>query len=360
MDLFLDEAGYTGSDLINRDQPMFILGSTVIEEREARALLESVFGRSPKEVKYSKKSRSSQGRRQILEFLHALDVNRRKTAFFSFHKEFLLLTHLIDYWVEPAMREGGVNLYARGGNIAYSNVCYLTLGTCLGREGRHEFLRRFQVMIRDRTPFTFRTFWDSVREVKRQHELVAEALGPLEIIGAKLGYRHLIELPEHVLDVSELGLLQTIQHWRTEFPETTFLVIHDQSNMLERRQSFWEAILDPANPAATVGQDRRSITFPLPVQALRLEESHRFPQLQVADLIAGAARSIWNARISGCTDEYNDALVEAGLLDGFVGGVGPTASVTPADLDTEGPVYGDMAEFVSELVKMHGPKANGN
>ena len=360
MDLFLDEAGYTGSDLINRDQPMFILASTVIEECEARALLDSAFGRPRNEVKYSKKSRSSQGRRQILEFLHSLNINRRKTAFYSFHKEFLLLTHLIDYWVEPAMRAGGVNLYERGGNIAYSNVCYLTLGTCLGREGRREFLRRFQVMTRDRTPFAFRTFWDSVREVKRQHKLVAEALGPLEIIGARLGYRHLIDLPEHVLDVSDLGILQTVQHWRAEFPEETFLVFHDQSNMLERRRSFWEAVLDPANPRATVGQDRRAITFPLPIQGLRLEESHNFPQLQVADLVAGAGRSIWNTRISGCSDEYSDALVDAGILDGFVGGVGPTDLVAPADLETEGPVYGDMAEYLSGLVRMHGPEAGDN
>jgi hypothetical protein len=265
MNLFLDEAGYTGADLINRDQPMFILASTVIEESEARAQLESAFGLSRYEVKYSKKSRSSQGRRQILEFLRSLNINKRKTAFFSFHKEFLLLTHLVDFWVEPAMRAGGVNLYERGGNIAYSNVCYLTLGTCLGREGRREFLRQFQVMTRDRTPFAFRTFWDSVLEVKRQHKLVAEALGPIEIIGARLGCRHLIDLPERVLDVSDLGLLQTIQHWRAEFPEETFLVIHDQSNMLERRRSFWEAVLDPANPQATVGQDRRAITFPLPI-----------------------------------------------------------------------------------------------
>jgi len=360
MDIFLDEAGYTGSDLINREQPMFILASTVIEEREARARLESAFGRSRYEVKYSKKSRSSQGRRQILEFLRSLNINRRMTAFFSFHKEFLLLTHLVDFWVEPAMRADGVNLYERGGNIAYSNVCYLTLGTCLGREGGREFLRRFQAMTRDRTPFAFRTFWDSVRGVKRQHELVAEALGPLEIIGARLGYRRLIDLPEHVLDVSDLGLLQTIQHWRTEFPEETFLVFHDQSNMLERRRSFWEAVLDPANPRATVGQDRRAITFPLPIQGLRLEESHKFSQLQVADLIAGAARSIWNARISGCSDEYSDALLDAGVLGGFVGGVGPTDLVTPADLDTDGPVYGDMAEFVSGLVRMHDPKASDN
>jgi hypothetical protein len=353
MDLFLDEAGYTGPDLINVDQPMFILASTTIGTSEARALLDSHFANPGTEVKYSKRARSVRGRKEILQFIRALNLDPRKAAFFSFHKEYVLLTHLIDYWVEPVMREDGYNLYERGGNIAYANVCYLTLGTCLGRERRREFLRRFQVMVRDRTPFAYRNFWDSVRDVKSQHELVAKALGPMEIVGARLGYRHLLNLPDDVLDVGDLGLLQTVQHWRTEFPNSQFLVIHDQSKLIDRRRKFWEAILDPSNPTAIVGQDRRVVTFPLPVEGLRLEESHRFPQLQVADLVAGTARSVWHARITGAHDAYCEALVEAGILKGLVGGVGPTDSVTPADLETDGPVLSDMAEFVASLVKQH-------
>jgi hypothetical protein len=353
MDLFLDEAGYTGPDLINVDQPMFVLASTAIGHSEARTLLDTHFENPGTEVKYSKRARSVRGREQILQFFRALDINPRNAAFFSFHKEYLLVTHLIDYWMEPVMREDGYNLCERGGNIAYANVCYLTLGTCLGGDGRREFLRRFQVMTRDRTPFAYRNFWDSVRQVKSQHKLVADALGPMEIVGARLGYRHLLNLPDDVLDVGDLGLLQTVQHWRLEFPDSRFTVIHDQSKLLERRRKFWEAILDPSNPAATVGQDRRVISFPLPVEGLRLEQSHQFPQLQVADLVAGAARSLWHARITGVRDPYYESLVDAGILKGLVGGVGPTDSVTPADLETDGPVLSDMAEFVAGLVNQH-------
>ena len=43
MDLFMDEAGYTGPDLVNRDQPVFVLASTVLTEAEARDLLTTCF-----------------------------------------------------------------------------------------------------------------------------------------------------------------------------------------------------------------------------------------------------------------------------------------------------------------------------
>src|SRR5271155_1216690 len=171
MDVFIDEAGYTGPDLINTDQPMFILASTIVAADDARALLDSSFEKPQTEVKYIKRAKSRRGRSQILEFLRALEMDDSKIVFFSFHKEYLLLTNLIDFWLEPMMFEDGVNLYERGANIALANVCYLTLGTCLGREGRRELLRRFQVMTRDRTPFAFQNFWNTLKQAMSQHEL---------------------------------------------------------------------------------------------------------------------------------------------------------------------------------------------
>jgi hypothetical protein len=44
VELFLDESGYTGPDLIDAEQPVFTLASTNVGEAEARALLESCFG----------------------------------------------------------------------------------------------------------------------------------------------------------------------------------------------------------------------------------------------------------------------------------------------------------------------------
>lgn len=353
MDVFLDEAGYTGPDLINAEQPMYILASTIIDEKEARGLLDSCFENPQAEVKYSKRSKSRRGREQILKFLRALKVDLRKVAFFSFHKEYLLLTNLIDFWLEPMMSEDGVNLYERGGNIALANVSYLTLGTCLGLGGRRELLRRFQVMTRDRTSFAYHNFWNSLRKVIDEHELVANVLGGLLFAEYRLGEEHLLQLPTNMLDPCDIGLLQTVQHWREQLPNNDFVLFHDESTMLEKQRIFWEAILDPKNPAAEVGQDRRTIKFPLPVQGFRLEDSRDFPQLQVADLVAGAARSIWNARLVGSTNAYNDGVLDAGLLNGFAGGVGPTDQVTPQDLETDGPVHGDTAEFIAGLVKMH-------
>ena len=43
MKLFLDESGYTGEDLINVDQPWFVLASTILGDDEAKALSQDIF-----------------------------------------------------------------------------------------------------------------------------------------------------------------------------------------------------------------------------------------------------------------------------------------------------------------------------
>jgi hypothetical protein len=66
IELFLDEAGYTGPDLINREQPVFTLASTNIAEAEARSLLTSCFGIRQGEVKFATRAGSSRGLTTLL------------------------------------------------------------------------------------------------------------------------------------------------------------------------------------------------------------------------------------------------------------------------------------------------------
>jgi len=145
VEVYLDEAGYTGPDLANQEQPVFVLASTVLSEDEAKAALDASFGTDrQREVKHSRLSRTQKGRAQIIDFLSRL--NHAKVGFFGVHKEYVLLAYLIDFWLEPIAHRDGLNLYERGGNIALTNVSYITLGATRGVDGRRELLRRFQVM----------------------------------------------------------------------------------------------------------------------------------------------------------------------------------------------------------------------
>jgi len=350
----MDEAGYTGPDLVNRDQPVFILASTIISEVEAEQLLNECFSLArPAEVKHSRLSKSRRGRSQILELIRHLTGGTRKIAFYGVHKEYVLLAFLIDFWLEPMLYEDGVNLYERGANIGLANVSYITLGATLGPEGRRELLRRFQVMTRDRTTFSFNSFWESFDRAVREHELIGKALGPLLLAEQRLGYRHLLDLPSDLLDLGDYGLIETIKFWREELPDCDFVLVHDNSAMIKRNHARWEAVLDPTNPTAMVGQDRRTISFPLPVRGIHIEDSHLFPQLQVVDVVAGAAYTLLDAKVTATRSEYIDALDESGILSAASGGVWPSDLITPKQLETDGPVLADVADFIAGLIHNH-------
>jgi hypothetical protein len=358
--VFLDEAGYTGPDLINRDQPAFVLASTVLPADDCRAMLDEHFGYGRDgEIKHARLAKTKRGRAQLLRFFEALLRAPETACFFGFHKEFILLALLIDFWLEPLAHRDGVNLYERGANIALTNVSYITLGATLGVAGRRELLRRFQVMHRDRTRFSYASFWDLFYESLRRHKLIEDALVGLVVAEHELGWDHLNDLSRDMLDLGDYGLLQTVEHWRGTRPGSDLLLVHDTSKMIERNRSKWEAVLDPTNPPAVVGQDRRTIEFPLPVRGLRIAESHEFSELQVADLVAGAACSVMRARANHSDNEYATQLVDLGLLDLIGGGVWPTSAISPEQLETEGPAHADSADFIGRLIERRKPPSDG-
>jgi hypothetical protein len=352
LEIFLDEAGYTGSDLASRDQPVYVLASTVLTDTEAAEVFERCFsGDRGREIKHSRIARTKKGRARVVDFVRRID--RQRVGFFAAHKEFVILSFLVDFWVEPIAHRDGINLYDKGGNIAMCNVMYITLGATMGADGRRELLRRSQVMHRDRTAFSYDSFWSMLYDAVRQHPVLEQIAVFLISAEQRLGWVHLQSLPRQLLDVGDLFLLDTVNTWRQQFENREFHLIHDTSKAIDRRRATWDAILDPNNPSRLVGQDRRTFRFPLPVRKLSIEESHERPSLQLADIVAGAACELMMARAQGRSNEYGRALEDAGLLQACRGGVWPTSAVSPEALETDGPVHADAATFIGQVVGDH-------
>ena len=351
-DVYLDEAGYTGSDLVNREQPVYALASTTLPDEVARDLVDRCFGGvRARELKHSVLSRRRRGRGQILCFINALAEHPGTATVTVAHKECVLVGLIVDFWVEPALYLDGINLYERGANIGLVNVTYLTLGALLGIEGRREFLWRFQVMVRDRTVFSYESFWRTVNELCRDHPDFESLFGIFEAANMRLGVKHLWKLPEHLADLGDYGLLQTVSHWRDRTAEP-LLLVHDKAKALVRNKDHWEALLAGSVPPAIVGQDRRATRFRIDA-TLQLADSAAHIQLQLADVVAGATATLLSSNTGKAPNEpaYVDALRESSLLERcLIGGVWPSDRVRPEDLETEGPTYGDAAEYMSTVI----------
>jgi hypothetical protein len=58
------------------------------------------------------------------------------------------------------------------------------------------------------------------------------------------------------------------------------------------------------------------------------------------------------AKARNTRSDYTEALLEAGILD-VAGGVWPSTSITPEQLETDGPVLRDSADFMGEIIERH-------
>lgn len=132
---------------------------TCLSDKEAAALAKEYFlGVQGNELKHKNLSRRPAGQSRIVNFVNAVRGTDKFTIWLC-HKEFLLLTYLVDLWVEPSMYKHGIELYRDDGNVALSNMTYYYLKTFADDRFLRGHLERFQKMMRYRTPQNFRTFF---------------------------------------------------------------------------------------------------------------------------------------------------------------------------------------------------------
>lgn len=123
--LFFDESGYTGEDLLNREQPTFAYASTALLDGDAASLLSSCFAFSrASELKHSRLSKSARGQDAIVNFIQRISEFSLPVNVYLAHKEYALLTYLIDFPIEEIFRRSGHNFFEKGFNIALSNAAF--------------------------------------------------------------------------------------------------------------------------------------------------------------------------------------------------------------------------------------------
>jgi hypothetical protein len=133
------------------------------------------------------------------------------------------------------------------------------------------------------------------------------------------------------LDPAIPGFFQLVSKWTERFG-CPFRILHDASKPLAVSQEDLERSMDPSVPPALVGFDRRRFAYPLSATGIMFGSSREHPQIQLADLIAGAM-----AYVAARRDEeggFHSELLRTRALDTHVAWVWPTTAVTPEDLDT--------------------------
>lgn len=351
---YVDESGFTGEDLLSANQPLFACATSDLDIDEACKIISSSFGRlNVDELKYAKLRRNPRHKERIVELVRIVSADPNRSAVWIAHKEFSLVTLIVDWWMEPLAYKGGFNLYENGANLAMANMLFCCLGGFWSHQFRRNLLGHFQDMIRVRTPNAFR----------RCEALVTTAMGKAddnrrEVLRyfwpsfVLLGFEHVRDLPERVLDVALPGLIFLGHLWRGRH-SGPWEVVHDQSSNMAKQKWLWDALSSPNLPAARFANPGGVQQFPMNVISTRFGDSKSEAQLQICDILAGATAALLWGRVHQKDDkQYLEKLADAGLETLIVGGLWPSTDVSPDDLGMRGWDGNIAIDWITE--QLHG------
>lgn len=350
--LFIDECGYTGEDLFNEDQPVFILASFYFPEEYCIELKNKFFSKvKAKELKHSRLSKYPAQQNMIIDFLRNMAKESDSVKFAIAHKRYVLVTKIVDLLIEPMAHEDGLDFYQDGLNIAFSNMLFLQTQRLAGIDFFESMLHGFQLMMRERTYDAYESFFRPLFETNF-HKDLDEFIVPLKIHHLRYGPSILRTIPKDSLEIAFAEAFTLVAKWSKSIAGN-FIITHDESSNMAKNKKAWDKVLHPDVPPKVVGYDRRKMYFPIRAEKTDLAKSQDFVGLQLVDIMAGAmARCMkWNIQGQNDRDDYAKELSDF-LPESFGGHMlWPSLNVTPEELGTIGPKAEDAIQHFIDLTK---------
>ncbi|BAL97899.1 hypothetical protein RGE_45640 [Rubrivivax gelatinosus IL144] len=334
-EVHFDEAGNTGAALLDPNQPVFVLASSDFGREEANDLLNLVRTPQTQEVKFTSLKKSDAGRRRLLAFLASPLMTPMRVKVSITHKRYMAMCKAVDIIEETLANRAGLDLYERGANIAIANLHYYVTPVFCGEARFELFLSTFVRMIRTPNAGNKAEFFEAVRAL---YENCSEPRHRASFGPYLIAQREIDEILDGVnylaLDPAIGSVFYQLSVWGTQFGEE-FYAIHDESKPVAAERETFAAMMNPAASPVVIGYDRRKFEFPLRAGTLKFADSRTLPQLQVVDLLAGAAAYFAGNIARGAKDELTEQLQQAGIERFIVHAIWPAPVVTPRALGTE-------------------------
>ena len=351
--IFLDESGYTGQDLLNPEQPIFTLASLNLSESDCKELKDRFFSKvQSTELKYSSLSRKPRQQQMILDFLKELSTKPELIKVLVAHKQFVLLTKMVEMLFEPVCYEEGIDLYDRGGNLALNNLLFYTLPALGGEDFFQKLLKDFQDMIRSKMA-SYEAFFKPLL-TQRYSQDIDELLDFFRVSHYRFGDELLKDellKTEAPLDITVSSILLLMNSWQKDINENIIL-IHDKNSAMAKAREMWDALVDPSLPSVEVGYDRRKTIFPIRVAQTYPEDSKSWAGLQLVDILAGAFThsARWLNKDNNADDDFGESLTKIINESFSVNQIIPELKFTPEQLGTTGGNAVDPNDYVASIL----------
>lgn len=286
MEIFsIDESGYTGFDLLNKDQRFQGAAAISISDEEARRLIDEYFPNlQASELKYGALARRARNRERLLKLQRDALANHKCVTYIC-DKRYLLILMFLNYATEPWYFQRGINFYENGNNYAMGSLLYHIGPRMLGEEDFNAILAAFQRAAKEKAEEAIRELVLRVKSSNWESTL-PEALGPIARAS-----------PECVSAIATLGVstdaaivvLGSIISRLEMMAEAPYQIEHDQSKNLLQYSTLLRSLINHEEPIEFRQSKIARIKFPLKLEEVTQVDSKDSPSVQIADVLIGAA-----------------------------------------------------------------------
>jgi hypothetical protein len=288
MNIYFDEAGNSGQNLLDADQPIYVLVSHNFSIEEAESILTPLKTESS-EIHFNKLKKYPKYQTPIKEILNnpLINYNRIKIAYYN--KKFALCAHLVDQLVETTFYNQGLEYYEGGLNIAFAQSLYLQAHLFESKAEYTDLLLRFQKMIRNKDSDSIDLFYIKAKEIFDNIKEDSEKNFFFPILKSKDYIEEILEsINKFSIDLALPSLTILSDIWYKK-ENVRIKIIHDDSKQVK----FWEDYIIFMSKYITeekidVGFDDRKMTFPLQIDSIEMVDSKHHIQIQLSDLIGSS------------------------------------------------------------------------
>lgn len=282
--VFLDESGYTGRDLLNRDQPFLVLSALCIDDDVAEKIRQTHFPRlAAAELKFSNLKRRISARQPLLD-LQLQCINDHMAITFVADKKYMCILKMLDDCLEPDMHDRGFNFYQDGTNHGLASLIYMTGDAFWGTDNFNKLLKLYQIASANKDRASLTAF------SKHAQRLLSSDIGIyLEPIASlSKPFIQSILSPETNTNVAASmlhGIISRIEVLTGE----PYELIHDTSPAMRKHHDLLHTLSSATEPVEFHVSDITTVSYPLQLDRVTEGDSEKLAGLQLADVLAGAA-----------------------------------------------------------------------
>lgn len=333
--IYFDESGNSGTNLLDKEQPIFLLFSHDYTLEQATEILRPLLEVSKAiELHFKNLKKWPKSQKALLECLNHEMINESSIYHYFAHKEFMVVIQIVDQLIETVLYSNGIDIYKGGRNISMANLIYIMGKNVWDRDLFEKMCRDFVAWFRSNDIQKSEVFYDTVAQLAATLSNEEEKM-LIRLIAMSRLERSVIQdsWTKYTLDATLSCFIDHCQFWAKKYGKP-FDIVFDNSKQIDYWTDMIKFMTDSL-PTQEVGYGSRKHKYPLLINNLSLQDSAQSIPIQLADVLGSALNYARTSKLKGNFDPFAEEILSSRLGKCRFNLMWPSTEMTPEELDME-------------------------